>query len=164
LPHHTSLSICCYILESSVTSFDRPWLLPSHSPSDAPGKHGRAFVTKVRVADPLYSIYAFFWYSKHDSTTEFCMLPRFSSAAHQLSPPAVIVHLHSAVCFAYQAICSFAIPSCDTPFLELFLYFMINFCLLAFSFWSVNSNAGAVAAARPFFSCRITSSKQSFPR
>jgi hypothetical protein len=76
------------------------------------------------------------------------VLPRFSPAAHHHSPPAVIAHLHSAVCFADQAIFCFEIPFSETLFLGLFLYFTINFCLLALSFQSQNSNADTAAAAR----------------
>ncbi len=67
------------------------------------------------------------------------MLPRISSAAH-LSPLAVIVHFHAAICFADQAIQVFGneIPLCNTLFLELFHSHMLNFCLLALSFQSQN--------------------------
>jgi hypothetical protein len=71
------------------------------------------------------------------------VLPRISSA--------VIVLLHSAVCFADQAIFGNEIPFRDTFFFELFHYLMLKFCLLALSFWSQNSNAVSVAAARPSF-------------
>ena len=82
------------------------------------------------------------------------MLPRFSSAAHHLSPPAVTVQLDPAVCFADQAILgneNYEIPFHDTFFLEFVPYLMLNICLLALSFRSQKSDADSVAAARPSF-------------
>jgi hypothetical protein len=64
------------------------------------------------------------------------------------------VHLDSAVCFADQAIFGNEISLCDTLFLELFHYLLLNFCLLALSFRSQKSDADSVAAARPSFPAR----------
>ncbi len=91
------------------------------------------------------------------------MLPRISSAAHHLSPPAVIVHLHqlsppavivhlnSAVCVADQAIFGNEIPLRDPLSIELFHYHMLNVCLLALNFRSQKSIADSVAAEKPSF-------------
>ena len=92
LPSHTALPCCCYIFAFSVSSFDCPWLLPCRFPSDAPGKHRLAFVAWRYCSTPFTTV---FEARIMILTIDFYVLPRFSSTAHHLSPPAAIVHFHS---------------------------------------------------------------------
>ncbi len=91
MPRHTSLQVpcCCYVFACSISSFDCPCLLSSRFPipSDAPGKHRRAFVAQVRVAVPLYSTY----HSMLCSNLDFYVLPRILSAP---LPPQPITSPH----------------------------------------------------------------------
>ena len=60
---HTSFPCCCYKLTCSVSLLFCAWLLPYPFPSDVPGQHRRAFITKMQVQVPTVDLLKFstFW-------------------------------------------------------------------------------------------------------
>jgi hypothetical protein len=95
---HTSFTCRCYILACAVLPLFCAWLLPSRCPfpSDVPGQHRRAFITKMQVLVPIVSINAFCWCLDQDSMTDFYVLPLFNSADRHHSSTAIIVVHHFA--------------------------------------------------------------------
>ncbi len=136
MPRHTSLPCCCYVFACSFSSFDCPCLLRSRFPSmdlaSIDGLSLRRWEWRSRFT-PFTTLSESIWCSNHDSTNDIYVLPRISSTAHHLSPPAVIMHLQSAVCFADPAIFGNKIPLHYTFFLS---YFIISCSISVCWLWA----------------------------